>query len=58
MEKLCEENWYQKMQKLAFLGKNYEAVPVPPYRMCLVPVPNRVVPVPQCPKCPDSYNFV
>ena len=29
MEKLCEENWHQKMQKLAFLGKNYEAVPVP-----------------------------
>ena len=29
MEKLCEENWYQKMQKLAFMGKNYEAVPVP-----------------------------
>ena len=35
-----------------------QAVPVPPYRMCLVPVPNRVVPIPHCPKCPDSYNFV
>ena len=29
MEKLYEENWYQKMQKLAFLGKNHEVVPVP-----------------------------
>ena len=26
---MYEENWYQKMQKLAFLGKNYEAVLVP-----------------------------
>ena len=29
MEKLYEENWYQKMKKLAFLGKNHEVVPVP-----------------------------
>ena len=35
MEKLYEENWYQKMQnqhlwaKSAFMGKNHEVVPVP-----------------------------
>ena len=29
MGKLYEENRYQKMQKLAFLGKNFEGVPVP-----------------------------
>ena len=29
MEKLYEENWYQKRENLAFLGKNHEVVPVP-----------------------------
>ena len=29
MEKLYEENWYQNMQKETFMGKNFEAVPVP-----------------------------
>ena len=28
MEKLYEENWYQKWQKETFLGKIPEAVPV------------------------------
>ena len=29
MEELYEENWYQKWQKEAFLGKTSEVVPVP-----------------------------
>ena len=29
MEKLYEENWYQKREKEAILEKNFEAVPVP-----------------------------
>ena len=69
------------MQKLAFMGKNYEAASVPKqsgtgttqqkligtgtdtsgtgttYRMCSVPVPNRVVPIPHYPKCPDLCSF-
>ena len=36
-------------------GYQNRVVPVPPYKMCMVSVPNRVVPVPHC---PDSYNFV
>ena len=35
-----------------------QVVPVLPYIMCMVPVPNRVVSVPHYPKFPDSYNFV
>ena len=30
MEKIYEENWYQKMQKISISGqKNFEGVPVP-----------------------------
>ena len=56
MEKLYEENWYQKRQKEAILGKNSKwyryqnrAVLVPPNRSQSVPVPpnkSQSVPVP------------
>ena len=57
MEKLYEEKWYQRGKKAAFLGKTMRwyryqnrVVPVPLNKTHLVPVPNIVVPVPQCPK--------
>ena len=57
MEKLYEEKWHQKGQETTIMGKTtrwyrYQnrVVRVPTYRMCLVPVPNIVVPVPQLPK--------
>ena len=53
MEKLYEENWYQKWQKEAILGKfpkwyryRNRAVLVPPIRSQSVPVPIQAVPVP------------
>ena len=61
MEKLYEEIGTKRGQKAAFMGKTTrwyryhhtdlvlvlrQVVPVPPYRMCLVPVPNIVVLVP------------
>ena len=53
MEKLYEENWYQKRDKEAILEKilrryQYQdrAVLVPPNRSQLVPVPIQVIPVP------------
>ena len=52
MGKLYEENWYQKWQKEANLGKfpklyryRYRAVPVQPNRMQNVPVQVQAVPV-------------
>ena len=58
MEKLYEENWYQKGQKAAFLGKTtrwyrYQnwVVPVRLNRTHLVPVPRQVVPVPTYKMC-------
>ena len=58
MEKLYEENWYQKMQNQHFWAKTtrwyrYQnrAVPVPPNRTHLVPVSIQVVPVPPCRLC-------
>ena len=57
MEELCEEKWYQRGQKAAFMGKttrwhHYQnrVVQVTLNKTHLVPVPNIVVPVPQCPK--------
>ena len=57
MEKLYEDNWYQKRAKAAFLGKTMRwyryqnrVVPVPLNRTHLVPVPRQVVLVPQLPK--------
>ena len=58
MEKLYEENWYQRGQKPAILGKTtrwyrYQnrVVPVPLNRTHLVPVPRQVVPLPTYRMC-------
>ena len=58
MEKLYEENWYQKMQNQHFWAKTtrwyrYQnrVVPVPLNRNHLVSVPRQVVPVPTYRKC-------
>ena len=58
MEKLYEDNCYQKMQNQHFWAKTtrwyrYQnrVVPVPPYITHLVPVPRQVVPVPPYRMC-------
>ena len=58
MEKLYEDNWYQKGQNYQIQGKTkrwyrYQnrVVPVLPNRTHLVPVPIQVVPVPPCRMC-------
>ena len=58
MEKLYEDNWYQKGKNQQIMGKTtrwYQyknrVVPVPPNRTHLVPVPIQVVPVSRCRMC-------
>ena len=72
MEKLYEDNWYQKGQNQQILGKTtrwyrYQnrVVSVPPYRTHLVPVPPYrmcLVPVPNIvvvvPQCPKAHFFL
>ena len=58
MEKLYEENWYQKMKNQHFCAKTtrwywYQnrVVPVPLNKNHLVPIPRQVVQVPTYRKC-------
>ena len=43
--------WYRYQNRVVLVPLNKtHLVPVPSYRMCLVPIPNIVVPVPRLPK--------